>query len=81
MKVQWIVFAVIALIAVALWGTLGFCLLFDVKPALPIWAGLVTATALMSELTLWAAALAFSFGFLARRRALFQRWFGRNNNA
>lgn len=80
MKIQWIVFTLVAAVTAALWAALGFCLVFDAKPALPAWATLVTATALMTEATLWAAALAFSFGFLARRRALFQRWFGRSKN-
>lgn len=76
MKIQWLIFAIIAAIALTLWASVGFCLIFDAKPSLPVWAGLVTATALMSELTLWAAAVAFGFSFLAKRRAMFQRWFG-----
>lgn len=80
MKIQWLVFSIIAAIAIALWLALGAVLVFDLKPALPLWAGLVGATALMSEATLWAAAAAFGFSFLARRRALFQRWFGRKQD-
>ena len=76
MKIQWLIFAIVAAIALALWIALGFCLIFDVKPALPVWAGLVGATALMSEVTLWTAAAAFGFSFLAKRRAVLQRWFG-----
>lgn len=76
MKFQWLIFAAVAAIALALWGALGFCIVFDAKPAMPMWVALVSATAVMTELSLWAAAFAFGFSFLAKRRAMLQRWFG-----
>lgn len=79
MKVQWILFCAIAGVAAALWvvmlAIIGLKLGgVDLQPSLPVWAGLVTATALATEGTLWAAAFAFGWSFLAKRRQAFARF-------
>jgi arginine exporter protein ArgO len=61
------------LFAVAAWTAVGVA--YVMRPGIAMWATLVTIAAVSLEILFWTAAGVFGWSFLAKRRAMLDRFF------
>jgi len=65
--------------AIGAWAAVGVA--YFMRPSLVVWAGVVTVAAISLEVLFWTAAGVFGWSFLAKRRAMLARLFGKRRDA